>query len=262
MGGQTAILGLILGVGALLLAVILEGGSLGALLNFPAALIVLGGTAGATIVSHSTAELRKAARALRIILTHRSPDVDTLTRQLRELAETARRDGLLALENVSISEPFLRSTIQMVADGLDPKLIDDILNIRIEAEQDEMERLASVFETAGGYAPTMGILGTVMGLMNVLGHLEDPAQVGHSIAGAFAATMYGVGVANLLFLPYAARIRTIAGELWRQKLVVLEGALGIARGENPRIVEMKLRTFRNHATEAEVAEEEVAVGGR
>jgi len=237
--------GLLIGIGCLVTALWLEGGSLQQLINIPAALIVLGGTFGATLVGISVQQLRALPQVLRQALFRPSIDITQTMRLLVLLSDKARRDGLLALEADAnaTSDEFLKRALQLAIDGTDPELVRDILQLEITFLEERHRQGEQVFTNMGGYAPTMGVLGTVMGLIHMLSRIENPSQMGPAIATAFVATLYGVGFANLLFLPVANKLRTRHAEEVLLREVIVEGVLAIQSGENPRIVEQRLRAF-------------------
>jgi len=229
----TTVGGLLIGVGCLIAALWLEGGHLQQLVNVPAALIVLGGTFGATLAGLSVQQLRNLPLILRQALFSPPIDLAQTMRSLVLLSDKARRDGLLALEADAnaTSDEFLKRALQLAIDGTDPELVRDILQLENMFLEERHRQGEQVFTSMGGYAPTMGVLGTVMGLIHMLSRIENPSQMGPAIATAFVATLYGVGFANLLFLPLANKLRLRHAEV------------AIQSGENPRIVEQRLRAF-------------------
>jgi chemotaxis protein MotA len=242
---STTVGGLLFGIGCLIAALWLEGGHLQQLVNLPAALIVLGGTFGATLIGLSVQQLRDLPHILRQALVRPSIDIPQTIQWLVTLSEKARRDGLLALEADAnaASDEFLQRALQLAIDGTDPELVRDILQLEITFLEERHRQGEQVFTSMGGYAPTMGVLGTVMGLIHMLSRIENPSQMGPAIATAFVATLYGVGSANLLFLPIANKLRTRHAEEVLLREVIVEGVLAIQSGENPRIVEQRLRAF-------------------
>lgn len=239
------IIGILFGIAALLGGFLWEGGHLGGLLQMTAALIVFGGTIAAVMVSFSPAKLKKLPKALLFAFQGRRHDTDSLIRDITEMATTARRSGVLALERQGEDheDSFLREGIQLVVDGTDQQLVRQIMELEIDAQESRWEGYAKLFEAAGGYAPTMGIIGTVMGLIHVLGSLQEPTDLGPSIALAFTATLYGVASANLIFLPIASKIKSRAEEeIQRMELIVL-GVLSVQNGDHPMLVRKKLEAF-------------------
>jgi len=242
---RTTVGGLLFGIGCLIAALWLEGGHLQQLVNLPAALIVLGGTFGATLIGLSVQQLRDLPHIVRQALVRPSIDIPQTIRWLVTLSEKARRDGLLALDADAnaASDEFLQRALQLAIDGTDPELLRDILQLEITFLEERHRQGEQVFTSMGGYAPTMGVLGTVMGLIHMMSRIENPSQMGPAIATAFVATLYGVGSANLLFLPIANKLRTRHAEEVLLREVIVEGVLAIQSGENPRIVEQRLRAF-------------------
>lgn len=237
--------GIALGVGCLLVALWLEGGHPQQLVNLPALLIVLGGTFGATLVGLSLSQVAELPRILRQALFRPPLDPFQTIHLLVALSDKARRQGLLALDTDAnaTSDEFLRRALQLAIDGTDPELVRDILQLEISFLEERHRQGEQVFVSMGGYAPTMGVLGTVMGLIHMMSRIENPSQMGPAIATAFVATLYGVGLANLLFLPIAAKLRARHAEEVLLREVIVEGVLAIQSGENPRIVEQRLRAF-------------------
>lgn len=223
----------------------IEGGTLEALLNLPAALIVLGGTLGAIILQHSPKVLLNAARQLSWIISPPAPDFEAGIASVVEWSNRARKEGLLGLEASAEDEPdlFARKGLQLLVDGSEPDIIRSVL----ELELDNFEKLemdaARVYDAMGGYAPTLGILGAVLGLVHVMQNLEDPSKLGPGIATAFVATIYGVAISNLLFFPIAAKLKALIGSRIQYREMLLEGLVSIADGENPRTIEMKLQSY-------------------
>src|SRR3954452_4730288 len=244
MKAATAI-GIGLGFAGLLMGAIMEGTSPMSFFNLPAMLIVLGGTAGATM---ATCGLDAMKRVPQLYMKAFSPDhIDAHARVdlLVSLSEKARREGLLALEEdiEQLDDEFSRKGMQLVVDGVDPELVREIMENEIDGMAARHHNAAKPFEKAGGFAPTMGILGTVMGLVHVLGNLSQPNTLGPAISGAFIATLYGVGSANVIFLPVAGRLQGLTNEEVELRTLTVEGVLAIQAGDNPRVVADKLAAF-------------------
>src|SRR5919198_717045 len=230
---------------ALLLAVMMEGGNPAALLNIPAFIIVVFGTAAATFAS-TNMDQAKAIPAL----YKKAFGGSTLTpheamAQMVKFAEKARREGLLALEKDlgTVEDEYTRKGLQLVIDGTDSELVRAILQSEMDGMCERHAANAHLFATAGGFAPTLGILGTVLSLVHVLENLSSPATLGHSISGAFLATLYGVGSANLIFLPVANKLKELSAEEVLYRTMLLEAVLSIQAGDNPRMLGEKLETF-------------------
>lgn len=244
MKAATAI-GLVGGVTAILLTGVLEGTSLLTFVNIPAILIVIVGTACATLASVGSEGMRRIPTLYRIVFSPPEQDLRGRVDLLVSIAEQARREGLLALDAQlgEIDDEFTRKGLQLVVDGTDPELVREILEAEIDGMVARHEFGASVFEKAGGYAPTLGILGAVMGLIHVLGNLSDPDTLGPAISVAFVATLYGVGGANLIFLPVASRLKALSKEEVALRMLTLDGILAVQAGDNPRIVADKLSSY-------------------
>ena len=235
--------GVVVAIAAVLLGQHLEGGSIVSLLNGPAILIVVGGSIGATMLQ---SPLPTFVRAMNMLVWVVRPPVFRAEAQMREIvkwAQLARREGLLGLEDVveSVRNPYTRKGLQLVIDGNDPESIRETLELDAMSRECRDMNAAKVIDGMGGYAPTLGILGAVMGLIQVMNNLADPAMLGQGIAVAFVATVYGVGLANLVFLPAANKLKALVREESRFKELVTVGILAIATGDNPRMVEMRLQ---------------------
>lgn len=242
---QTTSWGILAALAALIGGFLWEGGHWEGLVEKTALLIVFGGTFAAVAVSFPASRLRQVPESLKTAFRPSELNVHTRIDELVDLATTARREGVLSLENkiVEHPDPFIRNGLQIVVDGTDPELSRQILEFEIDAIEQRMENQAKIFESAGGYAPTMGIIGTVMGLIHVLGNLSDPGSLGPAIAVAFTATLYGVASANILYLPIASKIRIRAAESVQFTEMMLEGVLAIQAGENPALIRKKLTAF-------------------
>ncbi|MBI5599139.1 MAG: flagellar motor protein [Deltaproteobacteria bacterium] len=239
------IIGLMGGVGAVVLGQVLEGGSVSSILQLTAAIIVFGGTFGAVLVNYPLSTVVMAFRLARRAFVNEDNNQRETIGRITDFAQVVRRDGLLALEPRirGIKDPFLKRGVQLVVDGTGTKKIRDILEIRLVQEEGRKLQAVKVFESAGGYAPTIGILGAVLGLIHVMENLADPSRLGSGIAVAFVATVYGVGSANLLWLPLAGKLKVkIKNEAVARELMV-EGIVSLAHGENPRLVKERLEGF-------------------
>jgi len=241
----TSIIGILLGFGMLIGGFMLEGGHFTSLLEPTAAMIVFGGTAGATIASFGMDDIKQVGKLFKIMFTEKKYNVSELISSLCGFAEKARREGLLSLERetASIDDEFVRQGIQLVVDGTDPALVRDILETQIDFTDQRHKIGADIFEAAGGYSPTMGIIGTVMGLVHVLSNLSDPDKLGPSIAVAFIATLYGVCFANVVWLPIGHKLKLKSKQERFMREIALEGILSIQAGDNPSIVREKLKAF-------------------
>jgi chemotaxis protein MotA len=232
-------------IAILLLAVLMEGGNPVAFIDIPAILIVFGGTAGATFASTSASMMGTSVKTAKLAFLGVEIDHSDASRQMVKLAEKARKDGLLALENdlADVDDEYTKKGLQLVVDGADSDLIRSILQSEVDGMSERHALNAKFWSTAGGFAPTLGILGTVMALVHVLEHLDAPASLGHAISGAFIATLYGVGSANLLFLPISNKLKEISSAEVDYRTMLLEGILSIQAGDNPRLLAEKLETF-------------------
>jgi chemotaxis protein MotA len=237
--------GLALGFGALIISVFLEGGTPMALVNVSAAVIVFGGTFGATLVSFPMKRFLTLPGLIAQSFQSYKGDAQSLIELFVDLADQARREGLLSLEEAAgkIQDHFIRKGVMLVVDGVDPAVVRDILETDTHLVAQRHKDGYSMLAAMGGFAPTMGIIGTVMGLINVLSHLSDPENLGHSIAVAFIATLYGVASANLLWLPIGNKLRQKSEAELLAREVALEGVLAVQAGENPRIIREKLESF-------------------
>src|SRR6188768_3155560 len=238
-----SLVGLPLGVAMIVGGHIAEGGKLGSLLQGAAALIVFGGTLGAVLLSHPRRDVKEAWRSLRYVFVDDLPPASQVLDAIGRLAVKARKDGILSLEDEldSLSDPFMRRGLRLAVDGTNPTTLRHMLEAENDGREEYEEAPARVYEAAGGYAPTVGILGAVLGLIHVMENLSDPSKLGAGIAVAFVATVYGVGSANLILLPVAAKLRSRALRRARRREVILEGVLAIQEGQNPRVIDQKLR---------------------
>ena len=239
---MTTIFGLLAGLAALISGFLLEGGQLNGLFKATAALIVFGGTFAAVAVSFPMSRLRMIPKALQFAFTKPQHDPYEKMDEFTEYASITRRHGMLAIEKRVSAHPddFMREGLMMVMDGTDPALIRQILELQMDVAEQRHEGYAKIFEAAGGYAPTMGIIGTVMGMIHVLGNLTDPGTLGPSIAIAFTATLYGVVSANLIYLPIASKINTRSMDEIQHMEFMMHGILAIQAGEPPHVIRKKL----------------------
>jgi len=237
--------GLIVAVVAILGGQILEGGHVSSIMQLTAAIIVMGGTVGAVMVNYPMPIFLKAIANAKMVFFTVHVDSKIVIAQIVELATISRKQGLLALEGKikTMGDPFLKKGVQMVVDGTDAKAIRDILEIELEQFEEENTLSGKVYESLGGFAPTIGILGAVMGLIHVMENLADPSKLGGGIAVAFVATIYGVGAANLLFLPMGGKIKLKTKELVLARQLIIEGLVSLAQAENPKMIEEKLKGY-------------------
>lgn len=234
-----------LGIAVIAVAQLLDGSRLGALIQGPSALVVFGGTLGAILITHSPLEVFRALRAA--VEAFRAPDddIDTLAATIVTLSIRAHRRGPAALEPDldHVADPLLQSGLSLVVDGTTPELLKQVLTLESRAQEAAEDVPARIFEAAAGYAPTLGILGAVLGLMRVMEHLGSPGMLGSGIALAFVATVYGVGLANLVLLPIAGRLRERSLMRARRRELIVEGLEALQQRMNPRLVAQKVRAF-------------------
>lgn len=237
--------GLFFAAACLIVGFLLEGGHVSALLAPSAFLIVVGGTLGATAVAFSTAEVLMVPTLIKTAITKKLPDFSETIGLIVGLSEKARREGLLYLDSQldTIKDPFLRKAMQLVVDGTDPEMVRSILETEVYASYERHQVGVHIFESAGGYAPTMGIIGTVMGLVHVLGNLSDPDSLGPAIAMAFIATLYGVGSANIFWLPIGGKLKNLSKKELVLREMMIEGILALQAGYNPVIIRERLNAF-------------------
>ncbi len=239
-----AFVGILLGIGAVVGGNMVEGGNTAHLVQVAAAVIVFGGTLGATLLSFSIRDMFNAVKALGMVFGVRSSSTEVVEEILGLLVK-ARKVGLLSLESQvkSVDNDFLRKGLNLVIDGIPPAMIKDILSQEIYTYEDTCKKAAKVFESAGGYAPTIGILGAVLGLIQVMRNVTEPSKIGGGIAVAFVATIYGVGSANLVLLPLGKKIINRLKEEIFIKELILEGVLGVEAGVNPYFLKARLNAF-------------------
>lgn len=239
------LLGFAIAFASILGGMVLEGGHLSSLYVPVAALIVYGGTVGAVMVQSTFLEFSTGVKRYGWIFFNPPFDLEGTAAKLVEWANIARKDGLLGLEEKIDTEEdmFTKTTLQMVVDGTDAPTISGIMELQIEAMALDYKQSMKVWEGMGGFAPTIGIIGAVLGLIHVMGNLDDPAALGPGIAVAFVATIYGLLGANVLFLPPAAKIATLSGMLLTEKWMILDGLTAITNGDNPRNIETKLKSY-------------------
>jgi chemotaxis protein MotA len=237
--------GIVFAIACILVGQAIEGGHASSLVQATAAIIVIGGTMGATAVAFPMKDFLRGLKMAGLALRNKKSDVASLMEQIVGLAGVARRDGVLALEQKlgEIQDPFLKRAVGFLVDGVDAAVARDALETEIGTEHEEGVVAAKVWESAGGYAPTVGILGAVLGLIHVMENLSDPSKLGGGIATAFVATVYGVGLANLVFLPLANKCKRKLNIERERRTLIAEGVLSILAGLNPRVLEEKLRAY-------------------
>jgi len=237
--------GIVVALGGIIGGLILEKGSIQDVAQTTAAMIVMGGTFGAVLVTTPLPVFLRALKALGSVFFERASSTGEMIETLIQFATKARKNGIVSLETeaAKIPDPFLRKSLGLAVDGTDMQELRKMMEVEIGLGEHLADSDAKVWEAAGGYAPTIGIIGAVMGLIQVMKHLEDIKEVGHGIAVAFVATVYGVGSANLFFLPAASKMRIRARQLSLMKEMIVEGVVGIVEGLNPTLIRMKLEAF-------------------
>lgn len=242
-----SILGVIIAFGAIIGGNALEGGEVDSLLNGPAIVIVLGGTVGAILLQTPLLTFLHALRTAGGVFLPRQSDLKPAIKKMVDWSNIARKEGLLGLEALAEKEPdlFIRKGMQLLVDGSEPEVIRSILEVEIDSREQSDMQAAKVFESMGGYSPTIGIIGAVMGLIHVMQNLADPSKLGSGIATAFVATIYGVGLANLFLLPFGNKMKSLAQARAHYREMLVEGIVSIAEGENPRNIETKLQGYLN-----------------
>lgn len=238
-------IGIVIAFGAIIGGQVMEGGRVGTLMQLTAFIIVIGGTLGAVMIQYSLPSFLLGMKLVRWAFVPPQLDLDDVVKQIAAWSNSARRGGLLSLEPIllEMDDPFMKKGLQMLVDGTEPEKLREAMEVEIDAYDEHFRLAAKVWESAGGYSPTIGILGAVMGLIHVMENLSDPAKLGAGIAVAFVATIYGVGAANLFFLPFSNKIKTMIGREIIRRQMAVEGLVSIANGENPRQIEAKLRGF-------------------
>jgi chemotaxis protein MotA len=240
-----SVAGVLLAIAGIVGGLVLEGGRIAQILQPTAALIVFGGTLGAIMLQFPLTTVIAAFKNLAAVFFNRRQDVAEHVKLLTDLADKARRDGIVSLDSnlEVIFDPFLKKALMLAVDGTEPQELRKIMELELDSRADYEDEIAQVFESAGGFSPTIGIIGAVLGLITVMQHLDNIDEVGRGIAVAFVATIYGVAAANLLFLPSAGKLKI---KLRREQLVremLLEGVISILEGMNPRMLETKLLGF-------------------
>jgi chemotaxis protein MotA len=247
--------GIGLAFGAIFASMILEGGNPASIFLIPPIILVFGGTFGAAMAGGTLKDFLGLIGSLQRCFLGKAPASDDLVDAIVKLAEKARREGLLALEDAmkEVENPFLKKGLQLAIDGTDSEELSTILEAEVDAKRKADKQAAKIFEGMGGYAPTIGIIGTVIGLVHVLENLSDPSKLGHLIAGAFVATLWGVLTANVIWLPLGNRLKRLSEIECGQMELVIAGIINIQAGANPRLVAQKLRSLLPPAPEKKEA---------
>lgn len=253
---KSSILGIVLAIGGILAGLILEKGNVGQILQPTAAMIVFGGTVGAIMLQFPLKTIIAALRRLTIVFFTPKSKGEAFIKQIVAYANKARRSGVVSLDSdlATIQDPFLKQALMLAIDGTEPSELRKIMELEIYNRTENAERIPSVFESAGGFSPTIGIIGAVLGLIQVMQHLDKMDEVGRGIAVAFVATIYGVGAANLILLPAAGKLKIRIREEQLLQEMMLEGVVSIIEGMNPRMIEIKLSSFLSEVKTVDTAE--------
>jgi chemotaxis protein MotA len=237
--------GLIIAIGGILLGLMLEGGRIGQIMQPTAAIIVFGGTLGAVMLQFPLRVVLEAFSRLTTVFFDRSKDPRVLIAEIVGYANKARKEGIVSLDSQleKIRDPFMKKSLMLAVDGTEPQELRTIMELELDNQAEHEEQIPKVFESAGGFSPTVGIIGAVLGLIQVMQHLDNITEVGRGIAVAFVATVYGVGAANLFFLPSSGKIKLRIRQEQRVREMTLEGVISILEGMNPRMIETKLLGF-------------------
>lgn len=241
----TTILGLLLGVGAVLVSFLMEGGHIGALFQGPAMILVIVGTFGAATITTSYAQLVNIPKLMKVVFFEKKLNPQELIDVIFDLAQKSRKNGLLSLEKElsHVKDSFLRKAIQLAVDGFETNKIREILEIEVSYIEERHKVGAVFFQKLGGFSPTLGIIGTVLGLIHALSRLDSSQNMAASIASAFIATLWGVALANLIYLPIADKLKLKHQDEALYLEIISEGVISLAMGDNPRVIKMKLLSF-------------------
>jgi chemotaxis protein MotA len=247
---KASIGGVILALAGIIAGLLMEGGNLGQIIQPTAAMIVFGGTMGAVLLQFPLTTVIAAFGRLAHVFAAPRKHNDQLVRLLVSFANKARRNGVVSLDSdlQTIQDPYLKQALMLAIDGTEPVELRKIMRVSLDSTIETEDRLPAVFESAGGFSPTIGILGAVLGLIQVMQHLDNIAEVGRGIAVAFVATIYGVGAANLFFLPFAGKMRIRMRDDAMRREMMLEGVVSIIEGMNPRMLEVKLAGFLDQSS--------------
>ena len=242
---KTSVAGLLLGLIAIVGGQVLEGGHISSLVQPTAFLIVVGGTLGAVMLQSPMPVFTGALRMFKWVFFPPVVAPKKMIAQISQWSQIARREGLLALEGqvMTMKDPFAKKGLQLLIDGAEPERLREVMEVEIASYESGLKQSARVWESAGGYSPTIGIIGAVMGLIHVMENLSDPSKLGAGIAVAFVATIYGVAAANLVFLPVAKKLLANIAVLVAMREMMVDGLVGVANGDNPRIIESRLQGY-------------------
>ena len=250
------IAGLLLAAVAILGGQALEGGSIESIMQGTAAIIVLGGTLGACLVQYPLRIVMTSFKAITTVFFESKVDNKSVISEIIRFANKARKEGIISLEAdiKNATDPFLKKALTMAVDGVEPKVLRETMELEIANMEEEAEHPVKFWEAAGGYSPTIGILGAVLGLIHVMENLSDPSKLGGGIAVAFVATVYGVGLANLVYLPISGKLKLRKKTMMVSKEIMLVGVISILEGENPRLIEDKLKSYLSHKEQEEAGD--------
>jgi len=242
---KSSLLGVAVAIGGILLGLMLEGGSISQIVQPTAAMIVFGGTLGAVMIQFPLRVIFAASLRLGQVFVDNTKDPNVMIQEIVGFAQKARKEGIVSLDRdlETIRDPFLKKSLMLAVDGTEPQEIRKMMELELDNQSEHEDHLPRVFESAGGFAPTIGIIGAVLGLIQVMQHLDDISEVGKGIAVAFVATIYGVGSANLFFLPASGKIKIRIRQEQILREMMLEGVISILEGMNPRMLEAKLLGF-------------------
>ena len=240
-----ALIGTFLGITFILTGQALEGGNIGQLLQITAFFIVAGGTAGAVFLSFPLEDFKTAGHCIKVVYFGKIPNFEEIIQEIIGYAQKARKEGVIVLEKEAknASDPLLKLGLEAVADGADPTMVRDMMETQLAQLEEKIGAGAKVLESAGGYSPTLGIIGAVLGLIQVMQNLSDPSKLGAGIAVAFVATIYGLVIANLITIPYSTRTKRKYSHIFTSKELMIEGILSIQAGESPALIERKLECY-------------------
>jgi chemotaxis protein MotA len=248
---KSSFAGILIALGGILVGLMLEGGRIAQVVQPTAALIVFGGTLGAVMLQFPLRVVIAAFRRLVTVFFDHSKDPQVLIAEIVGYAHKARKEGIISLDTEleHVQNAFLKKTLMLAVDGTEPQEIRKMMELELDNQAEHEDNIPKVFESAGGFSPTVGIIGAVLGLIQVMQHLDDISEVGRGIAVAFVATIYGVGAANLFFLPVSGKIKMRMRQDQTRREMMLEGVISILEGMNPRMLESKLLAFFSEANE-------------
>jgi len=240
----STILGIVIGFG-LVISAMSVGGGLGWFINLPSAMIVLGGTVGATLINYPMSDIIGVVKVAKNVFFHKNMKTEKVIKMLVDISKVSRRDGILALEDKArdIKDPFFAKGIMLMVDGIEPAALSRILNTELDFISERHRLGAEIFSTMGSFAPAMGMVGTLIGLIKMLVQMDDPSSIGPAMAIALITTFYGVVLANLIFLPAAGKLKTRSASEVLLKQLIINGILSVQSGDNPRLLEEKLHSF-------------------